>query len=228
MRIGRVKDTAIARYTMGNISGTTIIDETRNYNGTLVNGPTLVPGYIGNALDFDPASEQYVDCGTALGNYLGNGVDQLSMSIWINLDNVVRNSGIFYAGTLIDDHGVIEINAAGIDFIRVRLNQQDFDNAVGFPYVGQWSHLVFVYTGESVKLYINNIIKINELYSTDFNLNGIKTAIGIYYAISSAYTFDGKIDQVYIFDRALQPWEVNELFQEKSTIYPFRNGETAL
>lgn len=50
-------DGLVRHYTGDNVSGTTLIDETGGGNATLVNGPTVVAGYNGNAIQYDGTND---------------------------------------------------------------------------------------------------------------------------------------------------------------------------
>ena len=202
MRIGTIADipNLMAYYTMGNAVGTVLPDETGNYPGTLVNGPATVPGRIGNALDFDPASTQYVDCGAAMGNAFGNGVSQLSVSLWFKADTTNIFRGMFNCGAFDGSDGEISVSF-NLDNLRFKLSNATFNFGVSFTDTTNWHQVVAQYTGARGILYLDNSKVIDSAHSTNLNLTGLKTIIGGLYSVGGV--FNGKIDQVRIYNGVL-------------------------
>jgi alpha-L-arabinofuranosidase len=75
--------------------GTTAVDATgHGWNGTLVNGPTWVPGYSGNAVNLN-GTTQYVSLPTGLTTNLGD----FSITAWVNLAVAGTWSRVFDFGS---------------------------------------------------------------------------------------------------------------------------------
>lgn len=199
MRIGTIADipNLMAYYTMGNAVGTVLPDETGNYPGTLINAPATVPGRIGNALDFDPASTQYVDCGTAMGDAFGNNVSQFAVSFWFKADITTSSDGIFYIGDLASTQGEFHF-AVGGNELRYRLSNRAFEEVYPFTDTENCHHAVIIYNGTAGIVYLDNNKIIDAPWSTDLNLLGLKAIIAAAY--DNTFTFDGKIDQVRIYN----------------------------
>lgn len=211
----------IAHYTFDDISGATVADETGSFPGTLINGPTVVNGQLGNGTDFDSASTQYMDAGVAMGNSLGNGVSALTLSLWFKADIIPGSTkGLIYIGNF-TSNGKMQI-ALAVDVLRFRLNSVEINESITFSDTTFWHNVVFVYNGAKALGYLDNVEVMNEIYSTGIDLTGQKTIIGAVF--STIATFDGKIDQVRIFNRALTVPEIDQLFNEKIGPWIYENG----
>jgi len=83
-----------AHLTFDESSGDTAFDATGyGWNGALINGPTWVPGYMGNAVSLSGAS-QYVSLPTGV---IGN-LNDFTLAMWVNLNSVSTWSRIFDFG----------------------------------------------------------------------------------------------------------------------------------
>lgn len=205
-------DGLIAHYTMDEIVGTILFDDTDNsYDGTLINGVTQVEGHLGQALDFVRASNQYISCGTGMADALGNGVSALAVSFWFKADIVSAAIGLFNIGSH-TNLGEFTLNIHPGNKLRFRLNSGVFVGEIDFSDTVDWHHLFLQYTGSAGQLYLDNVKVIDAAHSTDLDLSGLKTLIGSYFSPTSAFAFDGKIDQIWIYDRELSPGEIGLLY----------------
>lgn len=85
----------------------------------------------------------------------------------------------------------------------------------GTPVIwAKWTHLVYVFSGLNAYLYINGIQSGSVIYSPT-NLGGSPSRIGSSYSASPRQFFNGQIDEVMIFNRALLPSEVQELYNSQ-------------
>ena len=77
--------------------------------------------------------------------------------------------------------------------------------------IGQWYHVAGTYDGSTMKLYINGALDNStpqNLGQTTFNTADLY--IGTY--STSDHHFDGNLDDMYIYDRALAETEIHELY----------------
>ena len=185
--------------------------------------PNQVPGYLGQAFDFVPGSTQHADAGVAMGTALGNGVSALTVSLWFNADITSGNDGLFYIGdfTTFGEFAVAVVS----NKIRYRLSSNGILREIAFTDTVNWHNLVAKYTGSKIFLYLDGTKEIEADWSTNLNLSGLKTIIGGYF--DPGFTFDGKIDQVRVFDRELTVPEIGWLSNEKVGPWIFRNGKAA-
>jgi hypothetical protein len=88
--------------------------------------------------------------------------------------------------------------------------------------VGQWYHWVLTNGPAGSKMYLNSAeIFLNDLFTQNTTVAGTDLAIGVNvgdgiapFANSSGGYFDGKIDDVRIYNRALSETEIQALYHE--------------
>ncbi|MBU2647528.1 LamG domain-containing protein [bacterium] len=221
-----IADDPVAFYTMDNIVGSSLIDESGNgYHGTLINSPTQVEGRIGKALDFVPASTQYVNCGAAMGNALGT-ITAFSVSTWFKADTALSGpDGLFYVGTYGGvSHGLFTLFTYTADKLYFRMAEAAFDANVPIGDMSAYHHVVAIYTGTKGLLYLDNVKVVDSATGVPVSLalTG-ETIIGS--SRSNSYTFDGQIEQVRIYDRALSESEIDALYRERVSPNLFVNGK---
>lgn len=182
-------------------SGTSALDSSASgNNGALINGPTWTAGKIGQGLSFDGFND-YVN--TGIGNlpstnalqtfslwvYRRNGTNGVPLSIGGNSCNVLyfRGDGTMYK---CGDSPVVSPNVS-------------VSNNV-------WTHIVYTFDGTTNKLYKNGSLNGSSAIAHDAgaitNSNIGKRSIG------SPYEFDGIIDDVRVYSRALSAADILELF----------------
>ncbi len=213
----------IAHYTFDDISGATVADETGNYPGTLINGPPTVAGWLGNGTDFDPASDQYMDAGVAMGNALGNGVSALSVSLWFKMDTRSGKDGLFTIGDLLETLGEFTLSSdQGTSSLLFTMSDVGFSESTPFTDQTSWHHVICIYSGLAGILYLGNVKKIDVAHSTDLNLSGLITAVATQHNVTRG--LDGKMDQVRVYNKELTVAEIGWLYNEKVGPWMYRNG----
>ncbi|MGK5082605.1 LamG-like jellyroll fold domain-containing protein [Bdellovibrionota bacterium FG-1] len=137
-----------------------------------------------------------------------NPTSQLSMSAWINPAAANTNSGIIYKGSFASAQGdyqlILNTN------IYFRLNGGAVTLIGPVPANNTWSHVVATYDGAMMKIYVNGSSSWSTAYSTVVNSSNTPLVIGAHY--SSSYTFNGSIDDVAVFDYALNPQQISAIF----------------
>ena len=200
-------DSTVATYKLNN----TALDDLGRYNGTASN-VTYGAGEFGDAAVFN-GSSSYVTTSLDFSN-----LTDYSISMWVYKDADVT---AFFAGT-------IDSAAKNGIYIRWSDSANSNSNRVGFlernssttanqihstdAYTfGQWLNVVVVRDGNTNFLYVNgtaqgSITNAGITHSVDFTMG----RAGAYNNI----LLDGKLDQVRIFDRALDSTEVTALYNE--------------
>jgi ABC-type transport system substrate-binding protein len=191
-------------------SGTTASDNSGNSNnGILINSPVWVDGRYGKALKFNgvnnfvnvsdspslhlasaatveawlyiPAGANFAGGGYVLSKDAGNGVYNLALLIRDNYGHVCFGVGTAAAGVIMTSKTTVARNI--------------------------WTYLGGTYDGSTMKLYVNG-----QLDSTYSWPGGINTNNGMSLTIgkknNDALWFNGTIDEVRIYDRALSQEEV--------------------
>ena len=204
-----------AQWHLNELSGTVVDDATvNNRNGTTVNGPTWVAGKINNCLNFSAASLQYVELG-AIANF--ERTQACSYELWFN--TVTVNGQLFSKYTTASPRGLsVDIGNAGV--IRFLLASGVAGN--NYLYVqtvanswcdGNWHHLIITYNGTSlaigVKIYVDGIsqslyVIMDSLIGTVISADTFRIA-----RAANATYFNGKLDEVLIYDKVLSQSEVD-------------------
>jgi len=195
-------------------------DVSGNYNGTASN-VTYGTGVFGQAGVFN-GSSSYID--TALNSSAVSSSSDFTISAWVNIDNFTSS----YSQILVDGSNA---SWAGLGFSfqvtdtgTLRLNLANNGSSAGVTLTssavlqtGNWSNVVAVIDiGNKISLYLNGENVANSSISS-----GARNTIGNWQIgrdTSGARWFDGSIDQVRIFNEALDPLEIEALYTEELCI----------
>jgi len=213
----------VACYDFNELSGN-IVNDISGFknNANLINSPVWIANVFGGGLEFDPASQNRVDAGDSLGNFLGNGVSTIAVSLWFKANTTTSDDGIFYIGNFANTQGQFAIRIAA-DLLAFKMSNNTFFKTTPFNDDFDWHHLVAMYDGVDGFLYLDNSEAIKELHSTDLNLSGLNVIMGGYYG-PATWTFDGQIDNVRIYNRVLSPSEIRQLSLRPDDIYLRRSS----
>jgi len=197
-------------------SGTTAYDSSGNGNsGTLLNNPTWAVGRFGSSLQFS-----YAGNGTTSGTYVSlpasstlnsfNSSQQLTVTAWVNPTTSNCNQPIAAAKT--NQQGTYR----GFTFDLINMVPTFYANTSGTAAsssvsTSQWSHVAATYNNGNVVVYVNGVqagsSSGNPSIATSSDLViGLDTYIFV--CPGSYGYFNGKIDEVKIFNRALTSNEV--------------------
>ena len=221
------EDSLVGYWNFNEGAGTLAEDSTGTNNGTLINTPTWTSsGKFGGALNFDGTGE-YVNINDSSSL---DATTQLTVEFWMNPTNVnsfkvpiskwnYRESGSwgFQMGSPIpyDEIGVfIPEYPTDPGYQYGQTTNSDFagDN---------WYHIVMVYDGtgetdaDKEKIYVNNIQKTLTFSGTAIPNNLVNSEapvrIGAVGGLYDRY-FNGRIDDVAIWNRALDADEVSSIY----------------
>ena len=188
--------------------GTVARDASGNNNhGTLTNGPKWTQGKNGTALQFDGKND-YVDCGNDASLDI---TDEITIETWVKpeTDSVsyivskeILEGGTTWYGYRLDQYTGNTVRA------HIWTDGDQGRNLSGAIFLNFWNHIVVTYSKneEITKLYVNGILK-----DDDYTTGNIKIASSINFNIGRSnlsYPFDGLIDEVRIYNRALTEAEV--------------------
>ncbi len=188
--------------------GSTAIDWSGHGNhGTLVGDPQWADGYDGDALSFDGAGDS-VNFGT--GPSLTGTID-FTVAAWIKTSMTAngviiqqRNGG--YNGEyrfMVTPSGTLNLMLYGDGDYQYNFSTTRTVND------GKWHHAVAMRTGGSGSIYVDGALAASDS-GTLRNLDGtIQTAVGADIRDSVSY-FNGVIDDVRIYTKALTPEEIKQ------------------
>jgi hypothetical protein len=199
-----------------------------NNNGTLQGGVTFVPGLVGQAFSFNGANGS-VSFGNTVGNF---GTADFTIDFWIKTTSK-RQEGLLgkrpvcgdssfwdirlgsgpTSGT--PDPGVLGIeldgDEAGTNFNAIRTKARVND--------GKFHHAAIVRSGATVWVYVDGQLDtsrttpgVTDLTNEAVLAAGVSTCTGV----DGTQFFDGQLDEIEIFDRALTSSEIASIFNAGS------------
>jgi hypothetical protein len=147
----------------------------------------------------------------------------LTLSVWIRPDDFDQLDGRVFSknsGQLTDEHylGLSTIQSGGQNRLGFRLKANGVTSTLiastGILQTGRWTHVAAVYDGSEMSLYQDNVLvgSLLKTGSIDSNPN-VPTAIGNRPAgiPGGPRPFDGAIDDLRIYSRALSELELTRL-----------------
>jgi hypothetical protein len=196
-------------------------DESGNGNHGTVNGLNLIEDRFGNInsafLFMNNSIAQNITT-----NLIGpSGNASRSISIWFNQNNSVPPNSLWVLC------GYGSLTGVGTSFVpNIGTNNKiGLDiNSANIYYesntFGNWNNCVFVYESEfansiaNVKIYLNSVLMNNVIYQTGSQIiintgNSLPFIIG---DVNNDQQFDGSIDDIAIYNRALTPSEITALY----------------
>ncbi|MDP3909773.1 MAG: LamG domain-containing protein, partial [Gemmatimonadales bacterium] len=194
-------------------SGLATFDSAGSQPGTLVNGPLWQPalGRIDGALEFDGVDD-HVSLGT-MDVPTGTG---LTIGIWIKADDFDVTDGRLISkstGLLASDHYwmVSTINSTGLRFrLKTGGSTTTLATSTGQISTGKWYHVAVTYDGVTMRIYKDGVEVASAPKTGAINTSaGVGVAIGGQPAGAGSAPFDGLIDDVRMYNRALTPLEVS-------------------
>jgi arabinan endo-1,5-alpha-L-arabinosidase len=192
--IMELTDNLQAFYKLSDLSDSSGNNRTLTNNGNV----SFASGKIGNAAVFDGSNELE-------GNFQIPFSDSASVSLWFNANSLPLESSLF--GKRVESTPTV--NLAIMDDGRVWLNDYttpQMSSDVGIISQNTWYHICFKTEGGNMSLYINGSL-IQTSQSTLASVGQFFIGSG-----SNINYFDGQIDAVGIWNRALSDAEVAELY----------------
>jgi len=214
-----------AHYTFDEGSGTVANDGSGNGNTATFEGdPTWVQGYLNGALEFDGVGD-YLDCGQGASLAIGEAV---TMSAWIQVYAPTLDQKV--GGNQDNTNGGYKmgLNSSKVEFeIRTADNTAVLNRAVagGTTLVENvWYHVTGVYSQADgyIRTYVNGALD-RELATSDvLGVSPGNLYIGCEPYNTANGQFNGVLDDVRIYNRAMSPGEVAGLAGKTSPFHkPF-------
>ena len=188
-------------------------------NDGIVSGATLSTGRFNcpnTAYEFDG-----VDDVIDLPSKTFSNVSSLTYSIWVNTPLYTGDRWLGFIGSW--DEMEYKNNDLGIWQNTGHLHLEVYTNNGYYPMEGKldipwntWFHAALVYDGDSLREYINGVP--GKAIHAAGNLATI-TNLKLGQASPNQPTFNGKLDDVRIYNRALSPVEIERLYNESYCDY---------
>ena len=191
----------VAAYHFDETTGTMATDVSGNGNHGTINGATRTTGKFGQALSFN-GSSNWITIPDADSLDLTNG---MALSAWVyptalsaNINTVLakeNGANVSYDLMANDDMNVPQLYLGGSTYLR----------GTGRLPLNAWSHIASTFYGSTVKLFVNGIETASLSWSGSLSVGSGQLLIGK--SPWSEY-FQGRIDEVRIYNRALNASEI--------------------
>jgi hypothetical protein len=209
-------------------------DESGNGNNGTVNGATLTTDRFGNnngAYSLNNLSDviSTTNISPSLNNY------SKTISVWLKFPNqyhysslsVVKNGTAYSSGF---DLAIDQNNSAYGDNNYLVVFLAGNGGAITFisnqSELGNWANLVAIYNGSEIKLYLNGNLKASQPFTGNLNCTDSNIYFGLWDNPSVPEVVSRQLDDIAIYNRALSPQEVTQLYTQGQTTYLWSTGET--
>ena len=187
-------------------------DTAGGYNGTLVNGAAYAPGKVGQAFSFN-GTNQYVELPEPVGDF---GATAFSVDFWMYTSDPGSTSGHYILGKSYPDHG----KGWDVRYYNrtVTVEGWSFEITSDAITLDEWHHIAVSATASDITLYIDGVVKgtsgrpVSITSTTNPFRIGYTTGFNPYTNIG----FNGLIDEVEIFNRALTSGEILAIYNAGS------------
>jgi hypothetical protein len=190
-----------------------------NHPGTLQNGVSFAQGMVARAFSFNPTNQQAVE----LPAIPGLCASPFSLEAWIKPMALASDSpgqtflfGESFCGQLLARNGQQGVRVA-FDIASNRWIFQEVLATNDLP-LGQWSHVVGVYAGSVMSLYVNGgLVQQAQVTLTPYDAGCPLHLGGVYDPSAGTCTyvgqfFNGLVDEATVYGRALTGAEVQALY----------------
>ncbi len=195
-----------------------------NYHGIEIGGVSYIQGVAGYAASFD-GIDDYVDMGVTLGGY-----SAFSEFAWVRANtlksgnNFVQSSNWYVSDTLGNDGGSDMAITNG--YIKSWINQPDrtASSVLAGPYVviGQWHLIGSTWDGSTHRLYFDGAEVTSGAYTGYMGESAKNSLVASkHYGAGLTDFFNGDVDELRIYNRALTQQEVEQLhaIPEPTTLF---------
>lgn len=237
MAVADLNDGLMAYFAFDEGSGTTVADLSGNANHGSIIGATWGPGVFGQALGFD-GSSQFVEIPSAPS--IADMGDAMSINTWIQIRPGTNYGGYSWRhilskgatpGNLWSDYAIGLIGpdsppAGRLQWQYASDANQHEGNALGDPIEeGAWHMTTATFDQGVIQLYVDAQLlgTLQGSFST-IRSSSESLFIGGRYSDPVEGVFDGLIDEVRIYNRALSTTEIQALVPEPASIAFFALG----
>ena len=224
----------VAYWNFDENSGNAVHDASGNQINGVLQGASWAPGKFGSALNFNgnDNSVGFPDSSSFDSVYTTN---QFTVAAWINQkdrqwNDWTKHQFIFMKGSSDTAPGMFELFyvaqadkpeygfTAHFDSTDQPYGTGLWVDATNYP-CGQWVHLSGVYDGQTMYLYIDGVLADSQTIGKKIQSNNGPMRIGMFGG-GGGYPFNGLIDDVRVYNRALSAAEVMSLYQEQVSSSP--------
>ena len=205
----------VAHYEFEEGNGTTTGDSSLNNNlGTLFNGTSFTTGYYGGGLNFDGVDD-FVEI--PLDPSL-DITEEITLSAWVNPSATGQSQATRFISKRTTPGGS-DVYAIGFwtsslnPFFRITSGDIETNRiATNTIPLNTWSHIIGTYDGTTMRLYINGVEDTSVSKTGLIDLSTIEVHLGDRKGEALNRRFNGTMDDVRIYNIALNATEVMDLY----------------
>jgi hypothetical protein len=181
--------------------------------------PNSATGIINNAGDFVPASFNYLDTADSSTLSMGANVD-FTISVWFKTDASPNYQVVLDKNNASTYDYRFRIYGGGDNKLHFVINTGSDDvSSTSSISTGTWYHAVVTYDGSNIRLYLNGSLETTYAFSADVTDGAGLLEIGGSTNIGGGF-WDGLIDELGIWKRALSGTEVGDLYNGGAGLQP--------
>jgi hypothetical protein len=181
-----------------------------NNNGTN-NGATFAAGKVGQAFSFNGSGQWVSVTNSSSINLTGTAV---TIDGWINPNSNAADAVYFGKSANAANDYVLLYQFSNISAIIKANGSETTINTGVSPTLGVWTHIALVYNGTDLRVYVNGVLTGGATAKTG-NLAGSNVPFGIG-GRSGGLFFNGLVDEVELFNRALTATEILSIYNAGS------------
>jgi hypothetical protein len=208
----------VGRWKFDENGGTTATDSSGHGNDGIIYGATWTPDIFGFALQFD-GIDDYVEAPKSVS--LDDITSEITLTAWVNISTGTRQTILdrFLCGTVNERSFEFDIDSTGeVNFSLCgdgSVGDSVWLKSAGVVSPDTWTHLAAASDGTTMKIYINAVQDLNtEIPPSGIHVSAANLNIGRWLYASPNdwyYPFNGKLDEVRIYNRVLSENEIKKL-----------------
>jgi hypothetical protein len=207
---------ALSRWRFNDGSDTENAQDYWNSLDGTINGANYNEDSIrGKAISLDGSSSVSIPDGSLVG-----GSNPRTVSAWVKPDTLTNDYTVLGWGEKSTSKSwYIRLNTTNDGELFVLCWDNNFKTGKKVIENKAWNHIAVTYNGtgeeNSIKAYINGVRKDLIIHAGDWTVldTSVKNGAIGYRSIDDKNYFEGGIDDVRVYDRALDSWEVQQLYQ---------------
>ena len=202
----------VAHWRFDEGQGDVAYDSADGHDGT-IHGAQWTEGRIGGALEFDGGDGVYIEGSAGTGSDLNIYNTNLTISAWVNIStggSIVARAKPHYITYQLQASTKARVNMY-ISPVHYQVDTAEILSP------NTWYHIVGIFDRASDKgyVYINGVLEAEGPLPDAQSTNDGLAKIGCRNSVTDE-PFDGTIDEVRIYDRALSPEQIQRLYEEGS------------
>lgn len=212
--LGDFRDDLIAHWPMDEGDGSSVVDIVGGFDGTIQGEVAWTQGMFGSAIEFPGTTGNYVDCGNIDLNIGSN----FTLACWLKAPETTTYHDLFGKGP--KDAGHFELYLEG----STGGGRLDGDVAAYIPDLGDfysnikvdddtWHHIAWTYDGTTLICYVDGGDTGMKTWTVSGSVAAESAAFKIGCLADTTNPFNGQLDDVAIFSRALSQAEVQTIME---------------